>query len=110
MRDLSALDRLAYIGRRGMGALEFVPPTAEELETPFKVEIADLYQLVPAGFRGSRTVQRPGIGQPDGRKPVQGGYVRRRATHSQGSGQRQFRGGTMLLRTGGDPFIRATRR
>ena len=45
MRDLSALDRLAYIGRRGMGALEFVPPTAEELETPFKVEIADLYQL-----------------------------------------------------------------
>ena len=30
MRDLSALDRLAYIGRRGMGALEFVPPTAEE--------------------------------------------------------------------------------
>lgn len=103
MRDLSALDRLAYIGRRGMGALEFVPPTAEELETPFKVEIARSLPTGPAGFRGSRTVQRPGIGQPDGRKPVQGGYVRRRAT-AQGSGQRQFRGGTMLLRTGGDPL------
>lgn len=50
MRDLSALDRLAYIGRRGMGALEFVPPTAEELETPFKVEIADLYQLARQAF------------------------------------------------------------
>ena len=25
-RKLSALDRLAYIGRRGMGALEFLPP------------------------------------------------------------------------------------
>lgn len=25
VRELSALDRLAYIGRRGMGALEFVP-------------------------------------------------------------------------------------
>lgn len=45
VRELSALDRLAYIGRRGMGALEFVPPTAEEMETPFRVEIADLYDL-----------------------------------------------------------------
>ena len=26
-RSLSALDRLAYIGRRGMGALEFLPPS-----------------------------------------------------------------------------------
>ena len=45
MRELSPLDRLAYIGRRGMGALEFVPPTAQEMETPFKVEIKDLYCL-----------------------------------------------------------------
>lgn len=44
-RDLSSLDRLAYIGRRGMGALEFVPPTAKEMEMPFKVEIAELYKL-----------------------------------------------------------------
>lgn len=39
------LDRLAYIGRRGMGALEFVPSAAEEMEKPFRVEIADLYRL-----------------------------------------------------------------
>lgn len=44
-RELSPLDRLAYIGRRGMGALEFVPPTAKEMEKPFKVEIAELYKL-----------------------------------------------------------------
>ena len=44
-RNLSALDRLTYIGRRGMGALEFLPPAAEEMEEPFKVEIADLYRL-----------------------------------------------------------------
>ena len=30
VRKLSALDRLAYIGRRGMGALEFLPPAAKE--------------------------------------------------------------------------------
>ncbi len=41
-KDISALDILAYIGRRGMGALEFVPPTSEGLETPFKVQIERL--------------------------------------------------------------------
>ncbi len=44
-KDLNALDRLAYIGRTGMGALEFVPPTSDKLETPFKVEIAELAAL-----------------------------------------------------------------
>lgn len=44
-KDLTALDRLAYIGRRGMGALEFVPPAAGRMEAPFRVEIAQLSQL-----------------------------------------------------------------
>lgn len=44
-KDLSPLDRLAYIGRRGMGALEFVPPTSPEMERPFKVEISELSRL-----------------------------------------------------------------
>lgn len=42
MKNISALDRLAYIGRRGMGALEFVPPTSGDLEASFKVEIVQL--------------------------------------------------------------------
>lgn len=45
MKDITALDRLAYIGRRGMGALEFVPPTSAEMETSFKVEIDRLSGL-----------------------------------------------------------------
>lgn len=53
-RDLSSLDRLAYIGRRGMGALEFVPPAAEEMEKPFKVEIADLYKLACAALNEAK--------------------------------------------------------
>jgi serine/threonine-protein kinase HipA len=44
-KDLSPLDRLAYIGRRGMGALEFVPPTAADLELPFKIEVSELSVL-----------------------------------------------------------------
>lgn len=44
-KDLTVLDRLAYIGRRGMGAFEFVPPTDEALETPFRIEISLLSEL-----------------------------------------------------------------
>ncbi len=45
MRDLTPLDRLAYTGKRGMGALEFVPPTAADMERPFQVDIDELSQL-----------------------------------------------------------------
>ncbi len=44
-RDLSPLDRLAYTGRRGMGALEFIPVTDEKMESPFKVKIEELSAL-----------------------------------------------------------------
>ena len=53
-RNLSALDRLAYIGRRGMGALEFLPPVAEDMEQPFKIEIADLYRLAQTTLEETR--------------------------------------------------------
>lgn len=45
MKNITALDRLAYIGRCGIGALEFVPPTSAEMETSFKVEIEQLSSL-----------------------------------------------------------------
>ena len=54
-RNLSALDRLAYIGRRGMGALEFLPPAAEEMEQPFKVEITELYKLAQSALNEAKS-------------------------------------------------------
>lgn len=45
MKNISALDRLAYIGRRGMGTLEFEPPASSDMETSFKVEIDQLSNL-----------------------------------------------------------------
>lgn len=62
-RNLSVLDRLAYIGRRGMGALEFVPSMAEDMEQPFKVEIADLYRLAQATSNEARKFKT--VLQPD---------------------------------------------
>ena len=64
VRKLSALDRLAYIGRRGMGALEFLPPAAKDMERPFKVEIADLYELARSALeqaRNFKTEMRPDL-------------------------------------------------
>ncbi len=55
LRDLSALDRLAYIGSRGLGALEFRPPAAGHLEHPFKVEIDDLYRLAQSALHEARS-------------------------------------------------------
>ncbi|MDE5797177.1 MAG: type II toxin-antitoxin system HipA family toxin [Muribaculaceae bacterium] len=61
-RDMSPLDRLAYIGRRGMGALEFIPPAAEGLEKPFKVEISQLSELAQIALneaKGFHTLLTP---------------------------------------------------
>lgn len=54
MKNITALDRLAYIGRRGMGALEFVPPTSTEMETSFKVEIDQLSGLAQTMLRQAK--------------------------------------------------------
>jgi len=53
-RNFSVLDRLAYTGRRGMGALEFLPPAAAEMEQPFKVEIAELYQFARSAWNEAK--------------------------------------------------------
>ncbi len=55
-RDLTVLDRLAYIGRRGMGALEFIPPASEKLEQPFKVEISELSDLAQVAIEEAKKV------------------------------------------------------
>jgi serine/threonine-protein kinase HipA len=53
--DITSLDRLAYIGRRGMGALEFIPPAAAEMESPFKVNITELYRLAQSALTEAKS-------------------------------------------------------
>lgn len=58
-KDLSPLDRLAYIGRRGMGALEFVPPVSIDMETPFRVEITELSRLAQLALSEAGNFRAP---------------------------------------------------
>jgi len=43
--DITPLDRLAYLGNRAMGALQFKPPTAEK-KAPTALDLAELVQEV----------------------------------------------------------------
>lgn len=43
--DFSSVERLCYVGSRGMGALEFRPMVSRGLESPVPVEIAELAKL-----------------------------------------------------------------
>jgi serine/threonine-protein kinase HipA len=45
-RDFNAVERLCYIGQRGMGALEFVPQQGPPLRKARKIEIDSLVKLV----------------------------------------------------------------
>ena len=44
-KDFSSVERLCYVGSRGMGALEFRPMVSRGLESPVPVEIAELAKL-----------------------------------------------------------------
>ncbi|MDX2025258.1 type II toxin-antitoxin system HipA family toxin [Microcella sp.] len=49
--DVTALDRLAYVGRRGMGALTFEPDTARH-DSPTSIELNHLVEAARAALRG----------------------------------------------------------
>ncbi len=49
LRQLSPVDKLSFIGKRGMGALEFTPATIG-LETSSSIQIDSLYQLAKRLF------------------------------------------------------------
>ena len=49
-KDINAVDRLSFIGRRAMGALEFHPAQVEE-DSSVNVELKSLYELANKIFR-----------------------------------------------------------
>ena len=51
--SVTALDRLAYIGCRGMGALEFEPPRGPQVNTATRYQIGDLVMEARSALSGS---------------------------------------------------------
>ena len=45
MRDVSSVDYLSFIGKRGMGALEYLPAAIEDEDLPFDVDVTRLYEF-----------------------------------------------------------------
>lgn len=50
--QIGPLDRLAYLGDRGMGALKFVPTRNRPTDVPTSIELADLVQAARAAVHG----------------------------------------------------------
>lgn len=45
MKDVSPVDYLSFIGKRGMGALEYLPAAIEDEDLPFDVDVTRLYEF-----------------------------------------------------------------
>lgn len=45
MKDVSSVDYLSFIGKRGMGALEYLPAAIEDDDLPFDVDVTRLYEF-----------------------------------------------------------------
>ena len=45
LKDVSSVDYLSFIGKRGMGALEYLPAAIENEDIPFNVDVTRLYEF-----------------------------------------------------------------
>ena len=52
-REITALDRLAYLGSRGMGALEFRPPRGPAAQKPTAIALSELVVAARQALSGS---------------------------------------------------------
>lgn len=55
---VTALDRLAYLGNRGMGALEYVPDVQPGAQRPSALDMNDLVLAARAAVHGTLTTER----------------------------------------------------
>lgn len=57
MKDVSSVDYLSFIGKRGMGALEYLPAAIEDEEVPFDVDVTRLYEFAKSVLDERNDVQ-----------------------------------------------------
>ena len=74
-RKLTPVDKLSFIGKRGMGAFEFIPATPG-LESSSTLQIESLYQLARRIFE-----EREEISVQDDEAPVSYTHLQKRNNH-----------------------------
>lgn len=57
MKDVSSVDYLSFIGKRGMGALEYLPAAIADEDTPFDVDVTRLYEFAKSVLDERNEVQ-----------------------------------------------------
>lgn len=57
MKDVSSVDYLSFIGKRGMGALEYLPAAIEDEDVPFDVDVTRLYEFAKSVLDERNDVQ-----------------------------------------------------
>ena len=57
MKDVSSVDYLSFIGKRGMGALEYLPAAIEDEDVPFDVDVTLLYEFAKSVLDERNDVQ-----------------------------------------------------
>lgn len=57
IKDVSTVDYLSFIGKRGMGALEYLPAAIEDEDVPFDVDVTRLYEFAKSVLDERNDVQ-----------------------------------------------------
>ncbi|MBO4691376.1 MAG: type II toxin-antitoxin system HipA family toxin [Bacteroidales bacterium] len=57
MKDVSSVDYLSFIGKRGMGALEYLPAAIKDEDLPFDVDVTLLYDFAKSVLEQRNKVQ-----------------------------------------------------
>ena len=57
MKDVSSVDYLSFIGKRGMGALEYLPAAIADEDMPFDVDVTVLYEFAKSVLGQRNEVQ-----------------------------------------------------
>ena len=57
IKDVSSVDYLSFIGKRGMGALEYLPAAIEDEDVPFDVDVTRLYEFAKSVLDERNDVQ-----------------------------------------------------
>lgn len=109
MKDVSPVDYLSFIGKRGMGALEYLPAAIEDEDAPFDVDVTRLYEFAKSVLEERNEVQfttdRELLWQDLIKLGTSPGGKRPKALIALNPEEQSIKSGQVLLPTGYDYYV-----